>query len=150
MGIDACLKALGDIDPARLAEANRFMASRMGDQAPTIHRYRHYPDPWGSIDSEPSIEIRSAWRFYGRRMARGPWPLIHEMIVTARAALPEVEWGYLTDINEGLGEPVTDELLADLWSHWLDGPDPHHGYYDERALRRACSPPAERPDPTDA
>ena len=128
MGIDARLKALEEVTDEELAAAHEFMAARGCDEWP-IRRVRHYPDPWGSIESCPSLEISMSQRLYTETIPRGHWPRIHEVIVTARAALPSVEWHYCSDLDEGLGQPVTDELLAALWARWLDGPDPHHGYF---------------------
>lgn len=122
MGVDVNLYAVGPVTDEQLDAANDFLVSRGvtgydidtgRDTAPPLQR-----DRWAD-DGRISCEIST--RYYGPGYERGHWPQIHNAIVCLRVALPQCQVFYDGDYSDD-GALVTDDLLAEIWTHWL-GPN---------------------------
>lgn len=142
------LYAVGDVTDEQLAEANAYLQARgvdgLGDEPPLRRCRDGGAADWGawlghSVPTpQPAVEWYWSPRYYGPGYERGYWPDIHNAIVCLRAALPHctVHYGSDTqDAEEGAVPPVTDQLLRDLWAHWLS-PD-GRGYHERVAAFNA-------------
>lgn len=117
MGIDVNLYAVGKVTAAGLEAAEVFISERCDDRdgcyETWLRRSAYGPD---------RIEFQTLHRYYGPGYERGPWPVIHNYIVTLRAALPGCTVHYGGDSDWGNSPEATDDYLAEIWQHYL-GPD---------------------------
>lgn len=126
MGIDVNLIALGEVSDEELESALEFMNNRLFEQkwfGPWVKRADHGEYLYGS----PAINIScNRERIYRRHYRRGNWPYIANILMTAKAALPDsckIYYGSDDDLT-ALGHEVTDEVLAEHWALWFTGQDP--------------------------
>ena len=117
MGIDAYVYAKGSPTPEQIAAAEEFLKTRSWSDGDCLEVNRWQPD---------RVVLCTLDRLYEKGYERGSWPIIHNGILCMRAAFPEctIHYGgdyYLSEDDQDAPE-ATDELLAELWAHWL-GPD---------------------------
>lgn len=114
MGLDVNLYAVGDVSDEQLAAANEYLSKR------SVTGFQRDDEPLEREDyhDEPRIVWMTASRYYGPDYERGWWPSIHNAIVCLRAALPHCTVHYGSDAWDS-GRVVTDEMLDELWQHWL-------------------------------
>lgn len=130
MGIDVNLYAECDPSREQLAAAEDFFTSR------TNFGYRGEGGNVLAVDDDewfehPRVVVGTMARYYGPGYERGDWPSIYGAIRVLQAAFPEAKVYYGGDSTDD-GLECTEELLAEVWEHFL-GP---HGD-DYRARWRA-------------
>ena len=146
MGIDAQIYAVGTATDADVAYAEEYMRLRVGsligypnDDKPLLYVGKEM-SRMDFVTDVPVVGINTMQRYYGPGYERGCWPIVYAGIRALGVALPELPIWYGGDYDAP-HQRVTQELLDEIWIHWLSPKGDHYGREVERFNARNASLP---------